>query len=189
MSLVALYVSCSRLSSSKVLTVQVVRSDLLQFVHLRCCRSPSLTRQACWWCWTLAGWQRVLLVCFQLLPVCAVQIHAKLSVSQPCTPKKEICFFVSCCSQLWWTLERLKKSPSPQAQESSCCFFSPPVAVILDYKDIFAWSFSCHCCLSRCFRVDDFAISTLDRMKEIAQYPSAIRQMLWAATHLSGCGN
>lgn len=36
----------------------------------------------------LVGLQQVLLVCSQLLPVCAVQIHAKLSVSQAGSQKK-----------------------------------------------------------------------------------------------------
>lgn len=81
--------TCWRHCSSKVLKVQVVHKDLLQFVHFRYCwSSPSpcsnlVTRGF------LVVLQGVLLVCSQLLLSSAVQIHAKLSVCQACSRRAE----------------------------------------------------------------------------------------------------
>ena len=121
--------TCGRPRSSKVLTVQVVRTDLLQFVHFRYCWSPLLVHQPApklrrWK--TLVALRRVLLVCSQLLPVLAVQIHAKLSVPQTRGQKRRygvFCFLLF--QKLWWTHGALKeKTKSQRAQESRCCLQS-----------------------------------------------------------------
>lgn len=177
--------TCCRLGISKVLTVQVEHTGLLQFVHFRYCRSPSLihqpvSTQEVELLWVL---RRVLLVCSQLL--------AGLCCANPC---KALCFshtqpnvetqaFVFCCSNLW-ALDRLKIIFTSGTREQLLCF-----PLLCSHVALYRHLNVKFCCLSGCFQVDDFTISILDTMKEIAQYPSAIRQMLWAATHTSDSPN
>lgn len=178
--------TCCRLGSSKVLTVQVVHTDLLQFVHFRYCRSPSLIHQPArarkvdlWWVYSQFCWF-ALSFCMSLL---CKSMQSSLFLRH--AAKGRDMGFVFGCSKLWWTLERRKIGFTAGTREQLC--FPPlplPVAAMLRHLNLRSLP---RCCLSRCFQVDDFTISILDKMKEIAQYPSAIRQMLWAATHLSDC--
>lgn len=117
---------------------------------------------------------------------------ASLCCANPCKalcfsdtqPKVEIwCFFVFCCSKLWWTLESLKISFTAGTREQMLLFVPTLCSHVRLYRHPNV-NFICHCCLSRCFRVDDSAISIHGTNKEIAQYPSAIRQMLWTANRL-----
>lgn len=120
----------------------------------------------------LVGLQQVLLVCSQLLPVCAVQIHAKLSVSQAGSQKKRgvhVKLFKKAFSLQ--TAEQMSP-PTPQpacwrhVEATQRSFFESPVCLA-----VFRW-------MTSQFRY-------LTKWKEIAQYPSAIRQMLRATAQSS----
>lgn len=175
------WTSC-RHCSSKVLTVQVVHTDLLQFVHFRYCRSPSLMHQPVYtWRWNSCG--------FTASFVGLLSASASLCCANPCKalcfsdvqPKEEVQVFVFCCSNLlmntWKSknhIHRRHKRAAVTFSPLSCCRH---VRLCRHLNIKVVW----HCCLSRCFQVDDFTISILDKIREIAQYPSAIRQMLWTA--------
>ena len=115
--------TCCRPCSSKVLTVQVVHTDLLQFVHFRYCWSPPLIHQPAPTLGggkTLVALRRVLLVCSQLLPVLAVQIHAKLSVPQTRGQKRRYGFLFSVLPKLWWTQRALKIHREHKRADAVC---------------------------------------------------------------------
>lgn len=160
--------------STAVCALQVL---LVTFPHPSACLRSKVEL---WWVL-----QRVLLVCSQLLPVCAVQIHAKLSVSQTRSQWKRygLCFWLFQPLMNTW---KTKNHIHWRHQRAAVVFFSSWWHQVRLYRHLNI-KFLYHCSLSRCFQVDDFTISILDKMKEIAQYPSAIRQMLWAVTHSLCC--
>lgn len=98
--------------STAVCALQVL---LVTFPHSSACSHA--------WRWeTLVALRRVLLVCSQLLPVLAVQIHAKLSVPQTRGQKRRCGFLFFCCSKALMNTRSTKNSP--WAQESRCCLQS-----------------------------------------------------------------
>lgn len=125
-----------------MLTVQVVYTDLLQFVHFRYCWSnlpSSLISQFTHEDGILVGLQQVLLVCYQLLPVCAVQIHAKLSVSQACSQKKRgvhVKLFRKAFSLQ--TAEQMSPPPLPPRLLTPCWGNSTLVSLNLPFVSLFS---------------------------------------------------
>lgn len=114
--------TCRRLCCSKVLTVQVGHTDLLQFVHFRYCRSPSLKPALAWFCagrWNLCG--------FTGSFVGLLSASASLCCANPC---KALCFSDAQPREemfkLQWTLERLNYIPCRYKSNFSL------VAIMLD---------------------------------------------------------
>lgn len=149
--------TCCRPCSSKVLTVQVVHTDLLQFVHFRYCWSPSLIHQPAptleggklWWlygefCWFALSFCQSLL-CKSMQSSLFLRHAAK---------RGDVGFCFSVVPKLWWTRGALKIHREHKRADVVCSH-------VMASQHQVSW----HCCLSLCFQVDDFTISILKKMK------------------------
>lgn len=157
--------------SSKVLTVQVVHTDLLQFVHFRYCWSPPPPppphSSAClhlkvefWWVYSEFCWF-ALSFCLSLL---CKSMQSSLFLRHAAKGRERGVVF--CCTRFWWTLETVKKNKNHvhRKHKSRCCLFVFLLSAALMLRHLnlkFLW----HSCLSRCFQVDGVTISVLDKMK------------------------